>query len=262
MQVEILKKITSRVENGQRAALVFITESKGSTPGAKDSMMAVFADGTSFGTIGGGPVEYEVINQALVAIKEGKDMTFDHQLNETSNLDMICGGNNKGYIKVFTPKKQLIIYGAGHVGSKLARIAIRTNFDVTIVDPRDDFRQKEDFEGIKNFYSEDLKATSKKIDFSKDDTYIVVCTPSSDREVLEEVLNKDYKYLGMIGSRSKIKIVFNKMIEKGFDKDLLSKIYTPVGLDIDNGSVEEIAISIMAEILAIKNDKYERLAND
>ncbi|WP_243342515.1 XdhC/CoxI family protein [Anaerococcus sp. AGMB09787] len=261
MQTEILTKVIERIEEGGRAALVFITEAKGSTPGAKNSMMAVFPDKTSFGTIGGGPVEYEVTKQALEAIEKGEDMTFEHKLIEKSDLNMVCGGTNKGYIKVFYPKARLLIFGAGHVGAKLARIAVRTNFDVSVIDPREDFKDREDFEGIKNFYT-DIKKAKEEINFSNDDTYIVVCTPNSDLEVLENILNMPYKYLGMIGSRAKIKIVFDKLREKGVEDKTFDAIHSPVGLDIDDGSVEEIAISIMSEILAVKNGKYERVSHD
>lgn len=255
MQVEILERLVVEVKKGKKAALVFITEAKGSVPGAQDSMMAVFEDGQTLGTIGGGPMEYEVTKRALKAIEEEKDATFDHKLNKSSDLNMICGGHNKGYIKVFRPQPQLIIYGAGHVGQKLARVATRTGFDVTIVDPRQDYKTKEDFQGIKKFLTKSPKEANEDLNFSKESTFIVICTTNSDKEVLENVLDKDYKYIGMIGSRHKIKLVFDDLREMGYTDDLLSKIHTPIGFDIDNGKVEEIAISIMAEILAVKNEK-------
>lgn len=257
MQIEILDKIIKEVSKGKKAALVFITEAKGSIPGANDSMMAVFEDGQISGTIGGGPMEYEVIKKAVEAIKKGEDDTFDHRLNKSSDLNMICGGENKGYIKVFKPQAQLIIYGAGHVGQKLARIAVKTGFDVTIVDPRTDYENKEDFEGIKDFYAMSSKEANDHINFSSESTFIVICTPNNDKEVLLNVLPNDYKYIGMIGSRHKIKTVFDELKEMGVDDKKLEQIHTPIGFDIDNGKVEEIAISIMAEILAVKNGKYK-----
>lgn len=255
MQVEVLEKIIEEVSKGRKAALVFITESKGSVPGAKDSMMAVFENGQSFGTIGGGPVEYEVIKQATKAIEKGKDESFEHVLNQKSDLQMACGGTNKGYIKVFKPKPQLLIYGAGHVGQKLARVAIKTGFDVSIVDERKDYEKKEDFSGIKNFYAIEASEAKASINFDVNNTYIVICTPNEDAKALESLIEEDYKYLGMIGSRKKVMTVFDKMRKKGISQDLLEKVHSPVGLDIDNGSVEEIAISIMAEILSVKNGK-------
>ncbi|MDD7305004.1 MAG: XdhC/CoxI family protein [Peptoniphilaceae bacterium] len=257
MQVEILKKVVDEVGKGKKACLVFITEVKGSVPGANDSMMAVFEDGQTFGTIGGGPMEYEVTKKAIEAIKNEKDDSFDLRLNKSSDLNMICGGENKGYIKVFMPQPQLIIYGAGHVGQKLARVAVRTGFDVTVVDPREEFKDKEDFIGIKKFLAMDSKEANAYIDFSSSNTYLVICTTNSDKEVLTNVLGKDYKYIGMIGSRHKIKLVFDDLKERGIDQKYLDQIYTPIGFDIDNGKVEEIAISIISQILAVKNNKYK-----
>lgn len=257
MQIEILDRIVKEVNKGKKAALVFITEAKGSVPGANDSMMAVFEDGQTFGTIGGGPMEYEVIKKTLEAIENSKDDRFDYSLNKTSDLNMICGGNNKGYIKVFKPQPQLIIYGAGHVGQKLARVAVRTGFDVIVVDEREDYKDKEDFVGIKNFLPMSSKDANDYIDFSSSNTYLVICTTNSDKEVLKNVLDKNYKYIGMIGSRHKIKLVFDELRQLGIENKLLEQIHTPIGFDIDNGKVEEIAISIMSEILAVKNDKYK-----
>lgn len=255
MQTEILNKVIKAVEEGHRAALVFITEKKGSIPGAADSMMAVFDDGKTFGTIGGGPVEYKVTEEALEAIRVGRDRTYDHNLTKNSDTGMLCGGNNKGYIKVFKPKPKLIIYGAGHVGQKLARVATKTNFDVIIVDDRSDFKDKEDLEEVKEFLAMSPKEASDKINFTKEDTFIVICTPNNDLDVLRNVIEKDYKYIGMIGSRHKVKSVFDSLRDEGIGDELLNRVYSPVGLDIDNGTVEEIAISILSEILAVKNGK-------
>lgn len=257
MQMEILEKIIGKVNKGEKAALVFITEVKGSVPGANDSMMAVFENGENFGTIGGGPMEYAVIKQALDAIKEDKDRSFDYTLNKTSVLKMACGGNNKGYIKVFKPKPQLIIYGAGHVGQKLSRVAVKTDFDVIVVDPREDYKDKEDFKEIKTYLALKPEEANAKLKFSKNNTYIVICTTNQDEDVLKNVLDKDYKYIGMIGSKHKIKVVFDKLRKLDFKDEALEKIHTPIGFDIDNGRVEEIAISIMAEILAVKNEKIK-----
>lgn len=255
MQTEILNKVVRAVEEGRRAALVFITEKKGSAPGATDSMMAVFDNGKTYGTIGGGPVEYKVTEEALEAIKVGCDRTYDHNLTKNSDTGMLCGGNNKGYIKVFKPKPKLIIYGAGHVGQKLSRIATKTNFDVIIVDDRSDFKDKNDLKEVKEFLAMSPEDAGEKINFTKEDTFIVICTPNNDLDVLRNVIKKDYKYIGMIGSRHKVASVFNSLREEGISDELLNKVYSPVGLDIDNGTVEEIAVSILSEILAVKNGK-------
>lgn len=259
MQTEILEIVVKEVEAGRKAALVFLTEAKGSIPGAHDSLMAVLADGRTFGTIGGGAVEFEVIKKALRAIEEGRDENFSFRLTQNSETKMLCGGNSSGYIKVFKPRPQLIIFGAGHVSQKLARIAVKTDFDVTVVDEREDFKDKEDFEGIKKFLSGSKEEAVASLNFDRDNTYIVICTTSTDFEALRLVLGRDFKYLGMIGSRAKVSLVKKKILEEGFTEEDFARVHAPVGLDIDNGRVEEIAISIMAQILAVKNSKEEAL---
>ena len=167
---------------------------------------------------------------------------------------MSCGGRNKGYIKIFRANPSLIIFGAGHVGQKLARVAVNTNFDVTVVDQREDFEDKKDLENIREFVISNPKDFASSHKFNKN-TYILICTPDYDEEVLENVIDKDYKFLGMIGSKRKVKRVFDNLKEKGIKEDLIKKVHAPVGYDIDDGSVEEIAISILSLMISIKNNK-------
>lgn len=257
MKAEILEKIYEENRKGKNAALVFLIENKGSTPGENNSLMAVLSDGESFGTIGGGKIEADVIRRTLEGFKDGKSFEFDYNLSKNGELKMACGGNSRGFVKYFKASNRLIIFGAGHVSQKLARIATKTNFEVTVIDDRDEFKDSPDFEGIKEYIAESIDKATEKIDFDMEKTHIVLCTRghSQDAEVLRNILDKDYSYLGMIGSKAKVISVFKDLEDEGYDRDKLNQIYTPIGLDIDNGSVEEIAISIMAEILKIKNKK-------
>lgn len=257
MKAEILDKIYQENRRGKDAALVFLIENKGSTPGEDNSLMAVLSDGEFFGTIGGGKIEADVIRRSLEGFKDGKSFEFDYNLSKDGKLKMACGGNSRGFVKYFKASNRLIIFGAGHVSQKLARIATKTNFEITVIDDRDEFKDSPDFEEIKEYMAESVEKAIEKIDFDKEKTYIVLCTRahSQDAEVLRNILDKDYSYLGMIGSKAKVISVFKDLEKEGYDRAKLNQIYTPIGLDIDNGSVEEIAISIMAEILMIKNKK-------
>lgn len=257
MKSNILEKVYEENKRGRDAAIVFIIENQGSTPGEDNSLMAVLSDGSSFGTIGGGEIEADVIRRAVEGFKDKKSFEFDYNLSKNGKLRMACGGNSRGFVKYFKASKRLIIFGAGHVSQKLARIATKTNFEVTVIDDRDEFKDSKDFEGIKEYITDPIDIAIKKINFDEDKTYIVLCTRGHglDADVLKNILYKDYRYLGMIGSKAKVISVFKDLEEEGFDRAKLNQIYTPIGLDIDNGSVEEIAISIMAEILMIKNKK-------
>lgn len=255
MDLEVIRAVEKELEEGRDVALVIITQSKGSTPGADNSSMVVLQNEKTIGTVGGGAIEYDLTKEALKALEKNEEKSLDYSLTEKEELKMLCGGQNKAYIKIFRANPKLLIFGAGHVGQKLARIAAKTNFDVEVVDKRKDYKEKKDFENIRKFIT-GPKDFLKDRDFDQN-TYIIICTPDYDEKVLEKVLDKNYKYLGMIGSKRKVKKVFDSLERKGFGKDLVKKIHAPVGLDIGDGSVEEIAISIMAEILAVKNGKKE-----
>lgn len=257
MQGEILNKIYEKINSGQRAALVILTKNRGSTPGRDGSTMGVFEDGKTLGTIGGGAIEYDVINRTKEALKSGEDFEFDYNLSQSGELKMACGGDSKGIVKIFFPKTNLIIFGAGHVSQKLARVAVNTGFNVYVTDDRKEFSKSEDFIGIRDYLVGKPGEAVDNLPFSKDDTFIVVCTRGHkmDEEAIEALLYKDYKYLGMIGSKKKVGTLINNLKEKGYSKEKINSINMPIGLKIDNGSVEEIAISILAEILMIKNDK-------
>lgn len=254
MDIEILKEVVKELEKGRDVALAILTETKGSAPGKDNSAMAVFENGKTVGTIGGGPIEYDLTKECLKALENGEEKSFDYTLKENQEVKMLCGGQNKGYIKIFRANPRLLIFGAGHVGQKLARVAKKTGFDVIVIDQREDFKDKDDLKEIDEFVLKKPKEFAKDFEFNHN-TYILIATPDYDEEVLENVIDKDYNFLGMIGSRRKVKRVFDNLKEKGVDEKLLEKVHAPVGYPIDDGSVEEIAISIMSQIISIKNKK-------
>ncbi len=257
MKADILEKIYEENKKGRDAALVFLIENKGSTPGEDNSLMAVTSAGKSFGTIGGGKIEADVIRRCMEGFAKGESFEFDYNLSQNGELKMSCGGDSRGFVKYFKAANRLIIFGAGHISQKLARIATKTNFEVTVIDDRSEFRQNPDFSEIKDYIDDPIEDAVEKIDFDKDKTYIVLCNRGHayDSKTLRKIIDKDFQYLGMIASKAKVIRVFKELEEEGYKREDLEKIYTPIGLDVDNGSVEEIAISIMAEILMIKNKK-------
>ncbi|MDY2927437.1 XdhC/CoxI family protein [Anaerococcus sp.] len=257
MKADILEKIYEENQKGRDAALVFLIENKGSTPGEDNSLMAVTSAGKSFGTIGGGKIEADVIRRCMEGFPKGESFEFDYNLSQNGELKMSCGGDSRGFVKYFKAANSLVIFGAGHISQKLARIATKTNFEVTVIDDRSEFRESPDFSEIKDYIDAPIEEAVDKIDFDKDKTYIVLCNRghAHDAKALRKILGKDFHYLGMIGSKAKVIRVFKELEEEGYKREDLEQIYTPIGLDVDNGSVEEIAISIMAEILMIKNKK-------
>lgn len=260
MKAEILEKIYEDNKKGKDSALVLLIENKGSTPGEDNSVMAICSDGSTLGTIGGGAIEADVMRRTFENMKEGKSFEFDYNLSKSGELKMACGGNSRGYVRYFKSSRRLVIFGAGHTAQKLARVATKTGFAVDIIDDRDDFKSSPDFSEIDNYYAMEVEEVVEKINFDADKTFIVLCTRghAHDEEALKAVINKDYAYLGMIGSKAKVKNLFNHLLEEGYSKELLKKVHAPIGLNLDDGSVEEIAISILSQILMVKNEKDGR----
>lgn len=254
MEQDILKEIYEALKKGEKVALATITENIGSTPRKLGSIMAVFKDGTILGSVGGGAFEGEVIKKSLDCIVKGEDSDFDHNLGAKGNLGMQCGGGAKGYIKVFKPKPRLVIAGAGHIGEALNKLAKFVGFETVIIDDRIEYANKHRYPDADEIIVGDIgeKLSEYKLN---EDSYVVIVTKGHipDRAALEAVVKKDAAYIGMIGSKKKVLYVIEKVLENGVSKKDLDKVYTPIGLDIASELPNEIAVSIMAEMLAIKN---------
>ena len=177
--------------------------------------------------------------------------------SEASETGMTCGGNISVMIEVFTVRPVLVMCGAGHIGEAVLRLASFVGFDTILVDNREEKDIAEKIVLADRFvkvhdYEEDLK----NVDIPDGAHYVIATQGHNfDGDALVAVLTKKYAYVGMIGSSLKIKALFEKMEEKGISKEELNKVYTPIGLDLGGESPEEIAVSIIAEILMIKNGR-------
>lgn len=255
MEALVLKKLYEHVNKGEKAALVVITKNCGSVPGKEGSIMAVFPDGSTVGTVGGGAIEYDLTKRSVKAMEDNKSFDFDYSLTESGELKMTCGGQSRGFVKVFYPKSNLIIFGAGHCAQKIAKFATSCNFAVTVIDDRDEFKDLEDFNEIDRYIVGTPQEAVNELYFDKDNTFIVMATRGHkhDIDAARVILDKDYKYAGMLGSRKKTLEVKRKLLSEGFSKEKINKMYLPIGLDISDGGVEEIGIGVLAEILKVKN---------
>lgn len=255
----ILKETLKRITNNEKIALVTIVDVFGSAPGKLGSKMLVNKDGLIAGTIGGGAVEAKAIDEAKLALNEGKGKFLSYQLNkEEASLEdwMICGGSIKLFIDVITPVEEMIIFGAGHIAITLSKLAKMTGFKVIIVDEREEFANLNRFpEADQIILSEPDHATEKISNIES--AYVVVVTRGhlKDEEVLMSVINRKPKYIGMIGSKEKNRIIFQHLKEKGIAEENINKIFAPIGLKIGAQTPEEIAISIMAQIIQVKREK-------
>jgi xanthine dehydrogenase accessory factor len=248
----IYDEILRLSKNGTEAALCTIINIKGSTPRKTGAKMIVYKNGNIKGTIGGGDLEKKVINEAVGVISSHKAQVFKHDLLHQHG--MCCGGAVEIFIEPIMKIKRLYIFGAGHTGQALAKFAVHAGFDVFLIDDRKEYMDQTTAENI-NKMNLEHSAALQALPFDKN-TFIVITTYSHqiDRDILAYCVKKEWAYLGMIGSKRKINITKKMFMESKIgSENELEKINMPIGIDINAETPEEIAISILAELIKIKN---------
>ena len=246
---DVLAFAAKKTEEGQKVALLTITATGGSSPASPGQVMAVLADGSTAGTVGGGASEYRLIKKAVQAIKDGLRI-FEFALDHAEE-GMTCGGSLQGVGNVLGSQAGIAIFGGGHIAQCLAKAALLTGFNVRVIEDRPEFSAY--FEGVRYLVLSPDEYEAAGAIGSCD--YAVICTRghSTDTEALRYCLTKPLKYLGMIGSAAKTAKVMQLMREEGVPQETRDRVYTPIGLDIASEMPAEIAISILAEILLVKN---------
>ncbi|HHY04370.1 MAG TPA: XshC-Cox1-family protein [Thermoanaerobacterales bacterium] len=258
---KVLSKLNDCLQENKPVAVVTIVDVEGSTPRGVGSMMLVDEKGALLeGTIGGGILEEKAKRDAAKCIRAKTSQMVEYDLDSTGKvkgaLPMICGGKTRIFIKVISQKEHLVIAGGGHIGQRLAKMAKMLDYCVTVLDYREEMLTKERYPDVDELILGDIPENLAKIpiDFS---TNIVIVTHGHkfDQDALEKVINSDARYIGMIGSMNKIKITFKNLIDKGISREKISRVYSPIGLDLGGETPEEIALGILAEIQAVKNNK-------
>lgn len=254
MESKILEKITEQVKENRTVALIIITKIHDSTPRSEGSMMAVFEDGSITGTIGGGNLELAAIDIAKDCIRKGENRTVCFDLTQEGDIGMQCGGKVDVLFKIFKPQYKLMIAGAGHIALTLHKFGKMLGFYVVVFDDREKYLSNERLPDADELIlgSYDKKLKEYNIDSN---SFIVIVTHGHkyDEEALRAVIDRGAAYVGMIGSTKKNNFIKNNLLSDGVDNNLLDSIYAPIGLDLGGEKPEEISLSIMAEILAVKN---------
>jgi len=254
MEEKILREIYESLAKGHKVALATITDIKGSTPRKKGSLMAVWEDGTIEGSVGGGNIEYTVIEKAIQCIKEEMDKEFEFELNDEGDLHMQCGGKATLYVKIFKPRSKLLIIGAGHIGVELFKLAKILDFYTVIFDDRAEFASDKRFALADEIIVGDIGEKVSQYPIDKN-TYIIIVTRGHkcDADALKATADSDASYIGMIGSKKKTEFVMKNLMSQGIQKEILKKVYAPIGINISSEEPNEIAFGIMSEILLVKN---------
>jgi xanthine dehydrogenase accessory factor len=258
MNREVFAAVNDALERGEPAALVTIVSTTGSTPQRVGAKMLVFADGRIVGTIGGGCYENDAFWKAREAITTRKPQVVHYELSDdfAQESGLICGGQMDVYIEPIEPSPDLYIVGAGHVGFHLARLAVDVGFRVHVIDDREKFASAERFPGAAEVIVDDIPAWISRADLPAH-AYAVIVTRghTNDLDALRALVPRDLRYLGLIGSRAKVARIYEALRDGGTPDTLLERVHAPIGLDIGAVTPQEIAVSILAELIAVKHGK-------
>lgn len=254
--MNLLSEAGKLQENGAAFAIATIIAAKGSTP-RNTAKMLVKSDGDIYGTIGGGPVELEVIKDAVTAIRDNQSKVAEYNLNSEAEdgLQMLCGGLVQVFIEVVAARPCIVMIGAGHVGLAVAKFAALLNYRLVIVDNREEFANRERYPeaaAIACDPSIQKAIAAVAIDGA---SYVIIATADVDYPAIQAVIDTSAAYIGMIGSKRKVALIKEKLRQEGVAPERLEAIYAPVGLDIGSETPEEIAVSILAEIMKVRNGK-------
>lgn len=250
---DVLEAALRAEEAGEAAALVTVVATEGSTPQKAGAKMVVYADGRLVGTIGGGCVEAEMARRARAVIDSRRSELAGYDLTpEQAGEDgLVCGGRMQVFIEAIEGTPTLCLFGAGHVAQPLARMAHQVGFRVEVVDDRPKFASRERFPEADAVLVEDWKAAADRMPLGRN-AYAVVVTRGhrGDADALQAVLGRGLAFVGLLGSRPKMVHVFTELEQRGLPRELLAEVHTPVGIEIGAQTPEEIAVSILAQLIA------------
>jgi len=257
----IYEAVAEAVRRREAVALATIVQTRGPTPRQVGTKMLIRPDGTSMGTVGGGMLEATIIEAAQEALGEGKSRLVHYGLRaDTHEEDLgVCGGDLDVFIDVIVPQFTLLLIGAGHVAIPLAELAPLLGFRTVVFDDRAEYANRERFPQVEEIVVEEFGAVSSVLDITPS-TWIVIASRSheSDAAALRAVIESPAAYIGMLGSRRKVSLIFKTLQEAGVKEEQLARVRAPVGLDLGAETPEEIALSIMAEMLMLRQGREGR----
>jgi xanthine dehydrogenase accessory factor len=240
---------------GQKCAIATIVQVNGSIPSFESAKILVREDGSFLGTVGGGCVEAEVWNAAREVIETEKPRHLSFSLGQDAAYDegLICGGQLNIFVEPVIPQPRAFIFGGGHVSKGISRIATLAGFSTSIIDNREAFANAERFPEAEATYAEEYEDAFPKLPVNST-SYIIIVTRGhrDDMRVLRWAVNTPAKYIAMIGSKRKTISVVHELEKEGLPREAFEKVFAPMGLEIGAELPEEIAISVVAEMIAVR----------
>lgn len=256
--MDLYAELAQLTAEGRAFVLATVIQSAGSTPQKPGTKMIVLPDGSLRGTVGGGAIEQQVVDASL-ALLGSNEMSRVLQTHLTHELGMCCGGKMSVFLEKHAAAARLFVFGAGHVGRELALLAHAVGFRVTVVDERPKWAARERFADGIELCVRDPATVARELDGSPD-TYFCITTHDHplDQAVLEALLPRPAAYLGVIGSVRKAERFKLRLQAAGFDETALSRVRSPMGVPIHALTPQEIAVSIVAELIAVRRAGHPR----
>jgi xanthine dehydrogenase accessory factor len=252
---EVFEAVLRAEHSGEPAALVTVIATEGSTPQKAGAKMVVYPDGRIVGTIGGGCVEAEMARRARQVIDARRPQMADYDLtpDQAGEDGLVCGGRMQVFIEPIESTPTLCLFGAGHVAQPLARMAGDAGFRVEVADDRLKFANRERFPRADRIVVDGFAAAASQMTLGPN-SYVVVVTRGhgGDAEALQAVLGRPVRFVGLLGSRPKLVHVVSALEERGVPREDLARIHCPLGVEIGAVTPEEIAVSVLAEMIAVR----------
>jgi len=253
--MNIYQALSELEKNNGSAALCTVVKSEGSTPRHVGSKMLVYPDGKFIGTVGGGELESRVINAALESLKSSKAQNLSYTMADPARGDPgVCGGTVEVFVEPILPAAMIVVIGGGHVGKAVVHLAKWLGFRVAISDDRAEFCNPESVPGADAYYPVSMAELPNQLSVTRQ-AYLVVTSRGSaiDAAGMPSLLESEAAYIGVIGSKRRWLTTVKALKEKGVSEELIAKVHSPMGLELNAETPEEIAVSIMAEILMLRD---------
>ena len=246
---------------GQKCAIATIVQVRGSIPSYESAKLLVREDGSMIGTIGGGCVEAEVWNAAREVIEKEQPRHLSFNLGQEAAYDngLICGGQLDVFVEPVLPVPMAFVFGAGHISKSISKIANLAGFGTTIVDNRESFANRERFPEAAEIHAAEYEEVFPKLPVNET-SYLVIVTRGhrDDMRVLRWAISTSARYIAMIGSKRKVISVIRELEAEGIPAASFERVFAPMGLEIGAVSPEEIAVSVTAEMIAVRRNAGSR----
>jgi xanthine dehydrogenase accessory factor len=252
--LELYEEVLGLTRRGEPFVLATVIASSGSSPRKTGAKMLVRSDGSSLGTVGGGRIEQETIEAARAALSDGEPRTLEFILTEEHGY--ACGGSMSLFVEPQGRRPLLVMFGAGHVGRAVSALARGCGFRVVVVDERPDCAVPPLLPGADEIICAPIAEAFGRLKLDRG-SFAVIATPGHlhDFDAVRGCLAAETGFIGLLGSRRKREALLQTLEKEGFDAARRARIITPVGLDIGAQTPEEIAVSIVAQLIALRAGK-------